>query len=61
MSATEVPDGLLEIEEEDERRAIIELLTRAYWMEIETVTNYIAASVSHDGGRGLARPGAAGI
>jgi bacterioferritin len=54
MSATEVPDGLLEIEEEDERRAIIELLTRAYWMEIETVTNYIAASVSHDGGRGLA-------
>ena len=38
--------------EHDERRAqIVELLTKAYWMEIETVMSYIANSTNPDGVR----------
>ena len=33
------------------RQHVIELLTKAYWMEIETVTSYLAASVNLDGVR----------
>ncbi len=33
------------------RQQIIDLLTHAYWMEIETITNYIANSVNLDGVR----------
>jgi bacterioferritin len=54
MSVTEVPGDSLDETVEDAHRDIIRLLTRAYWMEIETVTSYIAASVGHDGGRALA-------
>ena len=36
---------------EQYRQQIIDLLTRAYWMELETVTNYIANSVNLDGVR----------
>ena len=39
------------IRDEAKRKVIVELLTRAYWMEIETVQNYIAASVNLDGVR----------
>jgi bacterioferritin len=39
------------IRDEAKRKEIIELLTRAYWMEIETVQNYIASSVNLDGVR----------
>ncbi len=35
----------------DERREIVELLTDAYWMEIETVMSYIANSINPDGVR----------
>ena len=38
------------IRDEAKRKEIIELLTRAYWMEIETVMSYIANSVNLDGG-----------
>jgi bacterioferritin len=34
--------------------AIVELLTQAYWMEIEMVMHYIAATTSHQGARNLA-------
>ena len=34
-----------------EREAIVELLEKAYWMEIETVMSYIANSVNPDGVR----------
>jgi bacterioferritin len=34
---------------EQKRQEIVELLTRAYWMEIETVMSYIAGSVNPDG------------
>jgi bacterioferritin len=33
------------------RQHVIELLTKAYWMEIETVTSYIAAAINLDGVR----------
>jgi bacterioferritin len=36
---------------EQYRQQIIDMLTIAYWMEIETVTNYIANSVDLDGVR----------
>ena len=35
----------------DERREIVTMLERAYWMEVETVANYIACSVNPDGVR----------
>src|SRR5687767_6395645 len=35
----------------DQRERVIELLSKAYWMEIETVMSYIANSVNPDGVR----------
>ena len=35
----------------EKRDSIVQLLTRAYWMEIETVINYISNSVNPDGVR----------
>jgi bacterioferritin len=37
------------INNEGKRREIVDLLTQAYWMEIETVMNYIANSVNPEG------------
>jgi bacterioferritin len=39
------------IRDEKKRKQIIELLTQAYWMEIETVMSYIANSINPDGVR----------
>ena len=39
------------IRDEAKRNEIIGLLTQAYWMELETVQNYIANSVNLDGVR----------
>jgi bacterioferritin len=39
------------IRDENKRKEIIGLLTQAYWMELETVQNYIANSVNLDGVR----------
>ena len=39
------------IRDEAKRKKVIALLTQAYWMEIETVQNYIANSVNLDGVR----------
>jgi len=44
-------EGILSPEMESEREQIIELLTRAYWMEIETVMSYIQNSINPDGVR----------
>jgi bacterioferritin len=44
-------EGILAEENTDKREQIIELLSRAYWMEIETVMSYIANSVNPDGVR----------
>jgi bacterioferritin len=39
------------IRDEAKRKEILDLLTHAYWMEIETVMNYISNSVNLDGVR----------
>jgi bacterioferritin len=39
------------IRDDTKRRKIIDLLTQAYWMEIETVMSYIANSINPDGVR----------
>src|SRR5262252_5573384 len=39
------------IRDESKRKEIIDLLTQAYWMEIETVMSYIANSINPDGVR----------
>jgi bacterioferritin len=43
--------GILSEERSEQREHIIELLTKAYWMEIETVMSYIANSTNPDGVR----------
>ena len=42
-------EGVLADENREKREEIIALLTKAYWMEIETVMSYIANSVNPDG------------
>ncbi len=37
------------IRDETKRKEIIDLLTQAYWMELETVMSYIANSINLDG------------
>jgi bacterioferritin len=43
--------GILGDDQSEKREEIVELLTKAYWMEIETVMSYIANSVNPDGVR----------
>jgi bacterioferritin len=43
--------GILAEENAEKREEIIQLLTKAYWMEIETVMSYVANSVNPDGVR----------
>jgi bacterioferritin len=43
--------GILSDEMRAERDQLIEMLTRAYWMEIETVISYSANSINPDGVR----------
>ena len=49
-AATSSMDIMAEAHSE-QREHVIELLTKAYWMEIETVMSYIANSVNPDGVR----------
>jgi bacterioferritin len=44
-------EGIFAEENREKREQIIELLSKAYWMEIETVMSYIANSVNPDGVR----------
>jgi bacterioferritin len=41
--------GILADDKREQREQIIQLLTKAYWMEIETVMSYIANSTNPDG------------
>jgi bacterioferritin len=50
-SATTPAQGILSEERKDDRDHLIELLTRAYWMEMETVMSYVANSINPDGVR----------
>jgi bacterioferritin len=52
MSTSTTPGrGILGPDMKEERDQLIELLTRAYWMEIETVVSYMANSINPDGVR----------
>jgi len=44
-------EGILDRDNPAAREEIVEMLTRAYWMEIETVMSYIANSTNPDGVR----------
>ena len=46
---TRTSQGILAEENAEKREQVIELLTKAYWMEIETVMSYITNSVNPDG------------
>jgi bacterioferritin len=43
--------GILDDDMKNDREQLIELLTKAYWMEIETVMSYITNSINPDGVR----------
>ena len=49
MAVRTSSEGILADENREKRDEIVELLTKAYWMEIETVMSYIANSVNPDG------------
>jgi bacterioferritin len=51
LSQTTAGAGILADENHDKREQIIEMLSKAYWMEIETVMSYITNSVNPDGVR----------
>jgi bacterioferritin len=53
MSVTTTPPvaGILSSELEQEREHIVSMLTKAYWMEVETVISYLACSINPDGVR----------
>jgi bacterioferritin len=51
MAEATASEGILATENDEKREQIIELLEKAYWMEIETVMSYIANSVNPDGVR----------
>jgi bacterioferritin len=51
MTTRSASEGILSDDKSDEREQIVELLQKAYWMEIETVMSYIANSVNPDGVR----------
>jgi bacterioferritin len=44
-------NDILDESQAEKRDEIVELLTRAYWMEIETVMSYVANSINPDGVR----------
>jgi bacterioferritin len=43
--------GILDTANTEQRDELVEMLSKAYWMEIETVMSYIANSVNPDGVR----------
>ena len=43
--------GILSDDKTEQREQLVELLKKAYWMEIETVMSYIANSINPDGVR----------
>ena len=51
MPSTTHAASILAEESREKREELVELLEKAYWMEIETVMSYIANSVNPDGVR----------
>ncbi len=51
MESTTSDKGIFSGDASGTREEIVALLTKAYWMEIETVMSYLAASTNLDGVR----------
>ncbi len=51
MEASTPSKGIFDSANLEARESVVELLRKAYWMEIETVMSYISASVNLDGVR----------
>ena len=51
MTTTETKSGILSNDKKDDREQLIGMLTKAYWMEVETVMSYLANSINPDGVR----------
>jgi bacterioferritin len=51
MTRPSLDRGVLAADNREKRERIVELLKRAYWMEMETVMNYISNSTNPDGVR----------
>jgi bacterioferritin len=51
MAIKQASTGILDQSSSEQRDHIIGLLSKAYWMEIETVMSYLAASINLDGVR----------
>jgi bacterioferritin len=51
MEAKSFDKGIFDGDSSATRDHVVELLTKAYWMEIETVMSYLSASVNLDGVR----------
>ena len=51
MSSTDQTVSILDDSRRQERERVVGMLTQAYWMEIETVMNYVAGSINPDGVR----------
>ncbi len=51
MATSTYSKGILDSDNKEQRRHIVALLTEAYWMEIETVINYLTNSTNVDGVR----------
>ena len=51
MNETAISGDIMAADNAEQREQVIGLLTKAYWMEIETVMSYIANSVNPDGVR----------
>ncbi len=50
-TTTTLRHGILSEDRRGEREQLIEMLIKAYWMEIETVMSYVANSINPDGVR----------
>ena len=50
-TSSQTSKDILDEGQAEKRAEIVELLTRAYWMEIETVMSYVANSINPDGVR----------
>jgi bacterioferritin len=48
-TARPASEGILSDSKREQREQLIGLLTKAYWMEVETVMNYITNSINPDG------------
>src|ERR687886_2262608 len=51
MAITTPQHGILSDGQREDREQIIQMLTKAYWMELETVMSYLANSINPDGVR----------